>query len=425
MNANKIDWDAYLDVAYVSDVGMRRSNNQDSYAVNLASDMNSWRKKGHLFIVADGMGAHAAGELASRLAVEQIPHIYRKYADFSPPEAVKRAVIETNAEINRRGQANEEFHNMGTTCSVLTLLPQGAIAAHVGDSRVYRLRGKRLEQLTFDHSLVWEMRAANKKSGEESELANMLPKNVITRSLGPFPDVNVDLEGPLPIKLNDTFLLCSDGLTNQVSDEELGALLSNLQPADAAKVLVDLANLRGGPDNITVVVVRIKNPEMTTEESKEAPLVIGDKPQSRHIPLLIWVLFGIFLVATIITLAIATVQAIFLGVVTLFFLGLIVLRAMGVGSGGQKVTGGKRFGKGPYTKTDGTARDDLVASMNGVLMDLRKAAVEEKWKVDLAFFDKCVNEAIASSESGKLDSAIRSYAKAMSDLMDQLRKNGS
>ena len=136
---------------------MRRRNNQDSFAVVIAEDEISWQKSGHLLIVADGMGAHAAGELASRLSVELIPHHYGKLLKGIPSEALQRSLIETNSEIFRRGQANPEFRSMGTTTCALAILPEGAVVAHVGDSRVYRLRGNQFEQLTFDHSLVWEM----------------------------------------------------------------------------------------------------------------------------------------------------------------------------------------------------------------------------------------------------------------------------
>ena len=152
-------WLTFVEHAALSDVGLRRSNNQDSCAVVLASDQRNWRERGHLFLVADGMGAHAAGELASKLAAGGIPHTYHKLLDLPPPEALRQSVIESNAHIHGRGEANAEFHGMGTTTSVLVLLPQGAIVAHVGDSRVYRFRRGRLEQLTFDHSLVWEMMA--------------------------------------------------------------------------------------------------------------------------------------------------------------------------------------------------------------------------------------------------------------------------
>src|SRR5262245_44056302 len=103
---------------------MRRTTNQDSHAVLEADSATLLEGRGHLLMVADGMGAHAAGELASKLAVEGVPHLYRKYDELSPPEALLRAFRETNVEINRRGSANTDFHNMGTTCSVLVLLPQ-------------------------------------------------------------------------------------------------------------------------------------------------------------------------------------------------------------------------------------------------------------------------------------------------------------
>ena len=122
--------------------------------------MATWATRGHLLMVADGMGAHAAGELASKLAVDNIPHTYFKLRDLYPPAALRQAIRDANAAIHAKGQSSIGFQGMGTTCSCLVLLPQGALVAHIGDSRVYRLRGNVLEQLTFDHSLVWEMAAA-------------------------------------------------------------------------------------------------------------------------------------------------------------------------------------------------------------------------------------------------------------------------
>ncbi len=244
-----------LESAALSDVGLRRGNNQDSYAVVLAADDADWRRRGHLFLVADGMGAHAAGELASKMACESIGHAYRKLLDRQPADALAEAVTAANATIHDRGQANAEFQGMGTTCSVLVLLPRKALIAHVGDSRVYRLRNARLEQLTFDHSLVWEMQAAGQL--QCGDVANFIPKNIITRSLGPHAEVQVDLEGPFELEPGDTFLLCSDGLSGQIKDEEIGAVLSALSPQEAVRVLVDMANLRGGPDNITAIAARV------------------------------------------------------------------------------------------------------------------------------------------------------------------------
>src|SRR5688500_9156842 len=187
-----------LRCAAVSDVGMRRASNQDSMAIALASDAADWQSRGHLFIVADGMGAHAAGELASQLATDNIPHAYQKRRDLPPCESIMAAVHDANAKINAKGQNSVDFHGMGTTCSCLLLVPDRATASHVEDTGVYRLRSHTNEQLTYDHSLDWEMAAA--EQANEDDVHAYVPKKVITRSLGPNATVKVDLEGPLPIR---------------------------------------------------------------------------------------------------------------------------------------------------------------------------------------------------------------------------------
>ena len=244
--------------AAVSDVGMRRSSNQDSMAIALADDTAQWLSQGHLLVVADGMGAHAAGELASKLATDTITHSYHKRREDSPSESLVEAIREANNVIYTKGQDSVDFQGMGTTCSSLLLLPKGALAAHVGDSRVYRLRGNSFDQLTFDHSLVWEMAAAGHAT--EEEVPAYVPKNVITRSLGPHPTVSVDLEGPFPLQAGDHFLICSDGLTGPLKPELIGMVSACLAPAEAAQSLVDLANLLGGPDNITVIIAEVVDP---------------------------------------------------------------------------------------------------------------------------------------------------------------------
>lgn len=296
MAKGDINWDNCIQRATVTDVGMRRTSNQDAYAILPAADPQNWRERGHLFLIADGMGAHAGGELASRLAADGIPHTYFTHRDKSPLDAIRSAVTETNTQINRRGEANTDFHNMGTTASVLLLLPQGALVAHVGDSRVYRLRGEQLEQLTFDHSLVWEMQAAGKFS-KNSGISSMLPKNVITRSLGPNKTVKVDLEGPFPIELGDTFLLCSDGLSGKVDDEEMGALMGVLSPREAAQTMVDLANLRGGPDNITAIVVKVVSDQLTTRVSDVRSWVGEATHGNTTVQILLWVIMGLCLLS--------------------------------------------------------------------------------------------------------------------------------
>jgi serine/threonine protein phosphatase PrpC len=249
-----VNWDDYL-VGAATDTGLRRSNNQDSHAVVPATNQEVWAQRGHLFMVADGMGAHAVGELASKLACDNIPHHYAKSKKDTPVEAITKAFRQVGALIHGKATANKDFAGMGTTCSSLILLPQGALIAHVGDSRVYRIRGPLIEQFSFDHSLVWELIRRNHLSAEDDSRA--IPKNVITRSLGPDPAVEVDIEGPLAVQPGDAFLICSDGLSGPVTDPELGALAASFAPEDACRYSVQLANLRGGHDNITVVIVRI------------------------------------------------------------------------------------------------------------------------------------------------------------------------
>ncbi len=243
-----------IEHASVTDVGIRRGHNQDYHAALLAVDAVQWQRQGHVFLVADGMGAHAVGELASEMAAGIIPHTYQKYAAEGPADALRKAFIEANASIHARGQQNRDFHGMGTTTTVLLLEPGGAWVGHVGDSRAYRIRPGVIEQLSFDHSLVWEMARRQKV---KPETLKGFPSNVIIRSLGPDPLVQVDIEGPHPVLPGDTFLLCSDGLSGQLTDQEIGAVASVLPPAEACQILMQLANLRGGPDNITVTIARV------------------------------------------------------------------------------------------------------------------------------------------------------------------------
>jgi serine/threonine protein phosphatase PrpC len=254
----------YDDIEYatLTDVGVRRSHNQDAYAALPASDLEQWQGRGHVFMVADGMGAHAVGELASKLAADSIPHIYSKHAHEGPVAALRKAFIETNLNIHTRGQQNREFEGMGTTATAMLIRPEGAWIGHVGDSRAYRVRNGKIEQLSFDHSLIWELARRQHKNPDELQ---GIPSNVIVRSLGPEPLVQVDVEGPHPIRPGDFFVLCSDGLSGPVTDREIGAVVTALPPAEACRFLVNLANLQGGPDNITAVVVRVGQSSTPTE----------------------------------------------------------------------------------------------------------------------------------------------------------------
>lgn len=278
-----------------SHVGRRRANNQDSAVVVPAESPNVFRKRGWIFIVADGMGAHAGGEEASRIAVARIPEIYSDLKpEHSPPLALSQSLRQANKEIHSKGQSDPNYKGMGTTCSALVLLPQGAIVGHVGDSRIYRVRGHDIEQLSRDHSLAWEVAAASEQKNP-AEGANLpsVPKNIITRSMGPHSDLDIDLEGPFPVEQNDLFILCSDGLSGTLSDEEIAIFASGLPLEDATAAVVGLALVRGAPDNTTVILAKAGPEEVTHYSRREASWPLEDDGGSIASQRLPWIFLGI------------------------------------------------------------------------------------------------------------------------------------
>ncbi|MCG8648927.1 MAG: protein phosphatase 2C domain-containing protein [Pirellulales bacterium] len=415
------DWKPGVVFSELSDIGMRRANNQDAMASLPAQNADRFRSRGHLFVVADGMGAHAAGELASRMATENIAMNYFRTGNADPIDALRAAVIESNAEIHRRGQQNPEFHNMGTTASSLVLLPIGAVVAHVGDSRVYRLRNGVLEQLTFDHSLVWEMEASGQVH-PESALSQSIPKNVITRSLGPNAEVEVDVEGPFPVKKEDRFLLCSDGLTGLVDDAEIGTLMDCLPEELATRVLVDLANLRGGPDNTTVIIVRISEAPSNSQNGG-----VGGSVESLPISPLVLISSIVCLVAAIV---LGLVGQIGLMVVAVL-LGLV---ASGFGAAQlfnhhreiekhalPKVSGGN----GPYRRYDAKATSELYQCLGATVEALRDAASDKNWMMNWKKIDEFQRQGAAALDRKDPKGAIRHQAEAIIETMNQLREQNN
>jgi protein phosphatase len=320
--------------------------------------------------------------------------------------------------------ANPDFHNMGTSNSALVLLPQGALAAHVGDSRVYRLRGDTISQLTFDHSLQWELRASGQLP-EGADISAVVPKNVITRSLGPNPNVEIDLEGPHPIALGDVYLLCSDGLTGRVEDEEIGAILTSLSPAEAVQALVDLANLRGGPDNITVVVGRVTGPELVSGGSSSEPLRMGQADGSRQ------AFSGIWGAAIACLLA----AALLAGVGQMFAAGIAAILGIVIGVAGwvwrgvklsrSAVGSNRMLGKGPYTQTACAPSHELTEKLAATLKELREAAHDGEWTIDWQPLDDCCREAEAADRAGNYVESVRHYCRGISYVMSELRAQNS
>ncbi len=378
-----------------------------------AASQSLWQQRGDLFVVADGMGAHAAGELASKISTDTVPLVYHKLMDHTPPEAVLAALEEANAQINNRGQAID-FRGMGTTTTALVLLPYGALVAHVGDSRAYRLRGNRLEQLTFDHSLVWEIRAAGQ------EVPDYVQKNVITRSLGPNPKVQVDLEGPHPVVAGDTFLMCSDGLSGPVHDAELGMILGSMPPAEAVQALVDLANLRGGPDNITVIIAKAVGPGWTQAS--------GDMPRSRAnlrpVPSTLWIAMGVVGLAGLGFLIMQQFipAALFLVATAVLGVGAMIYRQGGEQKG--PVLNGQRYGRGPYTAVVCPPSPEFVRHLAETLRELREAAAQADLTVDTEALNILIDRAAAGKQSGDYAQAVRNYCQGISFLVAEFKRQG-
>lgn len=404
--------------AAVSDVGMRRTNNQDSYFVPRSLSPDRFHARGALFVVADGMGAHAAGELASKMAADGVAHLYEKYRELSPADALHKAVIDTNAEIHRRGEADPDLHQMGTTCSSLLLLPEGAVVAHVGDSRVYRLRQGVLEQLTFDHSLVWEMRASSPNIS--SEYAASLPKNVITRSLGPNAKVQVDREGPFPLEPGDKFLLCSDGLSGQIEDSEIGAALATLPLSEAVHFLVDLANLRGGPDNVTIVTVEV-GPELTNGSGARGNAASGKGATSA--PLLGWIGLVGFLLAALASAAFGQYALGIVFAVAAIVCGGLLVRSYSRSTESDAPAAPQRpFGRGPHVRTPREAPKAFLDKMQRLIDELAEAVTELGWQVDWKRFEEFREQAQASLARSDHGGALRAYARGVSFLLQEIRQ---
>jgi len=244
-----------LEIGALSDVGRQRDSNQDQVGYSKSAD-----NKTVLAIVADGMGGHQGGEVASRLAVELILEDYGNGEQHVlSAKELKRYFDRVNTAIYHQAQGSAALQGMGTTLVSLAIAQGMARYAFVGDSRLYLLRAGVCRQLSKDHTVVAEML---KQGLITAEAAAVHPdKNVITRAIGTYPNVDVDSSNkPLPIKIGDCFLLCSDGLHDLVNSTEMQQALVEHTAQQTCEVLIQLANSRGGHDNISVLVVKVLQP---------------------------------------------------------------------------------------------------------------------------------------------------------------------
>jgi PPM family protein phosphatase len=241
------------DTAGFTDPGRKRRRNEDSYVIEPP-----------LFAVADGMGGAQAGEVASRLAAAAFRE-FHDADDLDPEERLVAIVQEANRRIYERATGDAEVSGMGTTITAALVGDSGLAIGHVGDSRAYRLRGGRFEQLTNDHSLVADLVRSGRLTPEEADVHPQ--RSVITRALGTDPQVDVDTF-TVPFESGDLFLLCSDGLTTMVDDSEIRDLVTSANDLEqAGKGLVKAANKAGGEDNVTVVLFRVSDGSADLEET--------------------------------------------------------------------------------------------------------------------------------------------------------------
>ncbi len=248
-----------LNIGNYSDVGKAREINED-YFGSFSGNFGS------LLIVCDGMGGHIGGEIASRLAVESISNHFEKLNDgYNISEEINKSLEAANTSIILKAKENPDLTDMGSTV-VLVLVKNGlAYYTSLGDSRIYKIRDGVLQQITKDNSLVQQMVDSNIITQDEAKVHPK--KNVITKALGTNDELELEIYEPFKLLLNDKLILCSDGLTAHVDEEEFFQISENNPPQEAARKLVELANERGGTDNITIQIVAVGVKENSVNQS--------------------------------------------------------------------------------------------------------------------------------------------------------------
>lgn len=243
-----------IKVVVKTDLGVVRTNNEDAASSFSIPDKTNGNGKVYLLIVADGMGGHLAGEVASKLAVETISEEYsRRSGESNKEEVLKKAFDVANKKIFELASGNEQYRGMGTTCTVLAVIGQTVYYGHAGDSRAYIYKNRSLTRITQDHTYVQAL--VNEGDISEEEAESHPQRNILTNAMGTKPTLQVDTgKCKFLLEPNDRLLLCSDGLTGYLTDPELSSVLSNGSLFEGAEYFIAEARKRGGMDNITVVM---------------------------------------------------------------------------------------------------------------------------------------------------------------------------
>jgi serine/threonine protein phosphatase PrpC len=254
-----------IEVSSHSDIGCLRTNNEDSLGYWEPEDDRQFARKGRLAVVADGMGGYEGGQEASRLAVETLVAAYRDFGGDDPQQALIGALQAAHEQIRRYSFAHPELRGMGTTCTAAAIVRgedgdtqyDALYYVHVGDTRLYLIRDGQITRVTRDHSYVGRLVESGMISPEEAEQHPQ--RNILTAALGTNPELIMDSPGhPEPLLPEDVLLICSDGLWGQVRDAEILNAVDDKSAEQAGRELIELARARGGPDNITVEILRLR-----------------------------------------------------------------------------------------------------------------------------------------------------------------------
>ena len=247
-----------IEAACLTDVGRQRANNEDSYLYWEPETEDGLRRKGRLAIVADGMGGYEGGQEASRLAVETMRSVYDAAFGGDAQDALIEGMEAAHMKIQQYAMENPQFYGMGTTCTALAIIGRELCFAHIGDSRLYLIRGSSITRLTRDHSYVGRLVENGIVRSEDAE--SHPQRHILTAALGSGREVTPHIpEQPLPLEKGDVLMLCTDGLWGVVPDSDLAHMAQTYPPTEACQQLVDLALERGGPDNITVLILKISD----------------------------------------------------------------------------------------------------------------------------------------------------------------------
>lgn len=245
-----------IELGNLTDTGCQRAENEDYYCYAEPENEEEFLDKGRLAVIADGMGGHEGGQIASRIAVERVRDEYLAYPNGDPREALVAAFHEAHSAIQEYGRQHRELQGMGTTCTCAVVRGNQLYYGHVGDSRLYLIRGSAVSPVTEDHSYVQGLVRQGLISPEEA--AFHPERNILTAALGMQSAVPADFsQEPIPLSSGDVLLLCTDGLHGLVSDDELLASAGASPAGQACRELVETAKKRGGFDNITVQILRI------------------------------------------------------------------------------------------------------------------------------------------------------------------------